>query len=59
MVKVLEVKVVLEPVGLEITNIKHKVHMPILSRQLNIKCSTGDNITHRERFNPRWGELVR
>ena len=31
--------------GLEITNMEHWVHTPILSRQLNMKGNTGDYVT--------------
>ena len=45
--------------GPEITNMEHGVHASILSRQLNTKGNTRNNVTNRERSNPRWGELAR
>ena len=45
--------------GLEITKMEHKVHIAILSRQPNMKCNTGDNVTNRERSNPTWDEIAR
>ena len=50
---------VLVPSGPEITNMELGMHMSILIRQLNMKCNTRENLTNRERSNPRWGELAR
>ena len=44
--------------GPEITDMEHGMHMSILSRQLNTKCNTRDNVTNRERSNPRRGKLT-
>ena len=57
-VKGLEVKVILSPSGAG-DNMEHGVHTFILSRQLNTKCNTRDNVTNKEKSNPRWGELAR
>ena len=45
--------------GPEIANMEPGVHTSMLSRQLATECNTRDNVTSRERFNPRWGELAR
>ena len=45
--------------GPEITDMEHRVHTSILSRKLNTKCNTRDNVANRERSNPRRGELAR
>ena len=43
----------------EIAYMEHRVHTAILSRQLNTKSNTRDNVANRERSNPRRGELAR
>ena len=45
--------------GPEVINMEHGVHASILSRQLDMKDNTRDNVTNRERSNSRWGEFVR
>ena len=45
--------------GPEITNMEYEVHSFILSRKLNTKVNIRNNVTNRERSNPRWGELTR
>ena len=45
--------------GPEITNLEHRMHTSILSRQLIMKCNTRDNMINRERSKPRWGKLAR
>ena len=51
--------VVLGPSGAKITNMEHGVHTSILTRQLNTKGNTRDNVAKRERPNPRLGKLAK